>query len=356
MPPITHPFEMYSAIHSEPAEVSRLVDGDASVHRLARELRAAARLTLVGIGSSLHAAQIGACLWRELLPTRPIRVLHSFDFVSDPSLVGDVGEDETVIAFSHRGTKTYTREALALAHARGARTCVVTGQGVAGVEGADEHIETVPQERSSAHTVSLIGSLAVMAKLVELTAGLASDEVGTDMVRVTRDALEQEDRIQGLVGGIARETRHIWLVGTGSDVIVARETALKIKETSYIPAEGMSVEEMLHGPFQCVEPSDLLILIDTQGIATPRLETLRRMADVVGVPTISISTGDDEAKGDSSRSVPTPEGSYRAIRSVGALVVLQLFSYYLAVSRGENPDNFRLHEPRFARASALVTL
>jgi len=351
-----HPFEMHTAIHSEPREISRLVNDDVRLERFARELHATTPLTLVGIGSSLHAAQLGASLWRELVPARPIRVFHAFDFVSDPSLVGEIGSHETVIAFSHRGTKTYTREALAIAQARRAKTCVVTGQGAEAVESADTHIETVPQESSSAHTASLVGSLAIMVRLVELISGLSSNAISTDMVRVTRNALEQEERIQGLVGEVARGIRHIWLVGTGSDVIVARETALKIKETSYIPAEGMSVEEMLHGPFQCVEPNDLMILIDTQGTATSRLETLHHMAEVVGVPTIKVATRDDTASRDAEQTISTAASSYRAIRSVGALVVLQLFSYHLAVNRGENPDNFRLHDPRFKRASSIVKL
>ena len=351
-------FEMLTAIHSQPQEASRVAQASRSgIEQLTQAVRKSNRTTFVGIGSSLHAAQLGAALWREVLPFRPINVQHSFDFVSDSTSRGEITPTDSVVAFSHRGTKMYTRKALGIARESGATTCILTGEERDDAAGlADTHIETVPQERSSAHTVSLIGSIAATTALVEQLAELPDAPLTRQLVKSIEAAIAQEAHVQRLAAKVTPDTRHIWLVGAGTDVVVAREIALKIKETSYIPAEGMSVEEMLHGPFQCVEPDDLFILIDTAGIGTERIATLREMAHVIGATTLTVSSYTDgsESLEDSTISISSSERS--PIRAVGALVALQLLTYWIAVSRGANPDGFRLEDPRFKRAASLVTL
>jgi glucosamine--fructose-6-phosphate aminotransferase (isomerizing) len=350
-------FEMLTAIHSQPQQASRVTQASRSqIEQLKQAVRKSDRTMFVGIGSSLHAAQLGAALWREVLPIRPIHVQHSFDFVSDPTTRGEINPNTIVVAFSHRGTKMYTLKALSIARELGATTCILTGEERGDAAGlADIHIETVPQERSSAHTVSLIGSIAATTALVEQLAELPEAPLTCQMVASIEAAIAQEASVRRLAATVTPNTRHIWLVGAGTDVVVAREIALKIKETSYIPAEGMSVEEMLHGPFQCVEPNDLFILVDTTGIGTERIATLREMAHVIGAKTMTVSNREGGSPLDAS-TISVESSTLPAMRAVGALVVLQLLTYWIAVSRGSNPDGFRLEDPRFKEASSLVVL
>lgn len=356
--PTAHPFEMYSAIQSQPEQVARLALSQRDkIAEVAALVRAREVTTLVGIGSSLHAAQIGAALWREILPARRIRTAHSFDFSIEPETVGDDLSDQLVISFSHRGKKKFTLEALARAKEMGAKTCIITGEGIdVAADSADIHISTVKQERSSAHTVSLVGSVAIIASLVEMLAGQSSGRLMTSVRNAISNALGCEEMIRQLVSTLSPRIRHIWLVGAGSDVYVAKEIALKIKETSYIPAEGMSVEEMLHGPFQCVEPDDLMLLIDTQGLGTERIATLEAMSGVVGVPVIMVTASDLTTFSGTSPVIHVERNESRVVQSVGALVVLQLFTYLLSIARGTNPDGFRLEDPRFKEAMSLVRL
>lgn len=356
--PITHPFEMYTAIHSQPKEVARLASAEAeTIATLAQTVRGSRSVTIVGIGSSLHAAQIGTALWREVLPHIPVRAIHSFDFVTDSFLRGELTPRDCVIALSHRGTKNYTLQALAIARESKASTCIVTGaERETAARHADMHLSTVPQERSSAHTVSLVGSIATLTALIEKLAGISDRRVSDTMQQVLEGATAQEAIIQQLAARVTSTTRHIWIVGAGADVIVAHETALKIKETSYIPAEGMSVEEMLHGPFQCVEPEDLFLLLDTQGTGSERIATLQEMAHTIGAAVISVSNQQASAEGALEATITIPSCKTRTLGAVGALVALQLFTYFVAISRGTNPDNFRLDDPRFKTASSLVCL
>jgi glutamine---fructose-6-phosphate transaminase (isomerizing) len=151
---------------------------------------------------------------------------------------------------------------------------------------------------------------------------------------------------------LAREhvgRRRIWLLGGGPSGVTATETALKIKETSYLQAEGMPTETMLHGPFQCVEADDLFVLIAPPGASRERTLEVAELVEEVGAPYIIV--GDETTGGRSGAAgmVMVPEVP-EPFSALSCLVPLQLFSYHLALARGTNPDSFRVDDPRFARA------
>jgi glucosamine--fructose-6-phosphate aminotransferase (isomerizing) len=130
--------------------------------------------------------------------------------------------------------------------------------------------------------------------------------------------------------------------------VVAEETALKIKETSYLQAEGMSAETLMHGPFQCVEDEDLFVLAAPEGAARERTLEVADLASEIGAPCVIVS--DDETgipQNAASVFVPPIPEPFTALT---CLVPLQLFTYHLALARGTNPDSFRAEDPRFARA------
>jgi glutamine---fructose-6-phosphate transaminase (isomerizing) len=161
-------------------------------------------------------------------------------------------------------------------------------------------------------------------------------------------ALETEEQVEAL----AREhvgRRRIWLLGGGPSGVTAVETALKIKETSYLQAEGMPTETMLHGPFQCVEADDLFVLIAPAGAARERTLEVAELVEEVGAPYVIVG---DETTGDRPKAagmVRVPEVP-EPFSALSCLVPLQLFSYHLALARGTNPDGFRVDDPRFAKA------
>jgi glutamine---fructose-6-phosphate transaminase (isomerizing) len=143
--------------------------------------------------------------------------------------------------------------------------------------------------------------------------------------------------------------RRIWLLGGGPSGVTAVEKALKIKETSYLQAEGMPTETMLHGPFQCVEADDLFVLIAPAGAARERTLEVAELVEEVGARYVIVG---DETTGDrpgAAGMVRVPEVT-EPFSALSCLVPLQLFSYHLALSRGTNPDSFRVEDPRFARA------
>lgn len=341
-----HPYHMHDAILAQPEAFGRAVGrNEEAVERFASEVAGCGRLFLAGLGTSHHAAQVGEHLMRAYGGGVDAHAANSFDLV----LYGPgLSAEDCVVAVSHRGSKRYTARALERAREAGCRTALVTGENASVSVPANAVFETVPQERSSAHTVSYTSAVGVLALLAgrigrrrtgeeTLPDGLLREE----MPAALRASLDTEDGVEG----VAREhvgRRRIWLLGGGPSAVTAREVALKIKETSYLQAEGMPTETMLHGPFQCVEADDLFVLVAPSGAARERTLEVAELAEEVGGPYVIV--GDDPAAELVVPEVPEP------FSALTCLVPLQFFAYHLALARGTNPDSFRAEDPRFARA------
>jgi glutamine---fructose-6-phosphate transaminase (isomerizing) len=347
-----HPFHMYDAILSQPeAFASVLAKNEAAVDEFAAGASSCGRLFIVGIGTSYHAARIGEHLFREYGGGIDVRAVHSFDF----ALYGpDLAPGDCVVGVSHRGTKRYTAQALRRAREAGCRTALVTGEGTVSVE-AGAVFRTVAQERSSAHTVSCTTAVAVLAHLAWRVGyhRTGSEAVGEELLReylpaALREALGAEERVEQLAREHVRR-RRIWLLGGGPSAVTAEEVALKIKETSYLQAEGMSTETMLHGPFQCVEAEDLFVLVAPSGAAQERTLEVAELVDEVGGACLIVGDGAVDHLRERRRLLGVP-GVPEPLSALTCLVPLQLFAYYLALARGTNPDSFRAEDPRFARA------
>jgi glutamine---fructose-6-phosphate transaminase (isomerizing) len=347
-----HPFHMHDAILAQPEAFARVLEKNgAAVDEFAAGAASCERLFLVGIGTSYHAARIGEHLLREYGGGLDVRAVHSFDF----ALYGpDLAPGDCVVGVSHRGTKRYTARALERALDAGCRTALVTGEGGSVSVETGVVFRTVEQEISSAHTVSYTTAISVLANLARRVGyyRTGSEAFEDNFLRdtlpaVLREALGTEEQVERL----AREhvgRRRIWLLGGGPSAVTAEEVALKIRETSYLQAEGMSTETMLHGPFQCVEADDLFVLVAPAGAAQARTLEVAELVDEVGGACLVVGDGtSDVPEGVKLVTVPEVPELFTALT---CLVPLQLFAYHLALARGTNPDAFRTDDPRFARA------
>jgi glucosamine--fructose-6-phosphate aminotransferase (isomerizing) len=354
-----HPFHMYDAIQAQPEAFASVVhEREGMLRQLAEDLVSCDRLFLVGIGTSYHAAQHGEYLVRANATGISAQAWHAFDFaLYGPRLTAR----DAVIGISHRGNKFYAVRALEQARATGCRTALITGQGVSD-ESADVVVHTVPQEASAAHTVSHVAAVAVLAGLA---AYLGEQEDSPHRLQRAylqcefpdslRTALKAERTMADLANA-HRTRRRIWLVGGGPGAVAAREAALKILETSYLQAEGLSVEGLLHGPFLAAGPEDVFVLVAPAGPAQARVLELAGVARELGVPYIVVSDGTpDTPREDASGWCEVPAAP-EPLAALTCLLPLQLFAYHLALACGTNPDAFRLDDPRFARARERLRL
>src|SRR5919199_3766663 len=285
-PRSAHPYHMHDAILAQPEAFVRVVERNReAVDELASLVASRERVFLAGIGTSHHASLVGEHLMRAYGGGLDVRAVHSFDL----ALYGpELRREDCLVAVSHRGAKRYTALALEQAREMGCLTALITGEGGSGEGRADAVFRTVAQEMSAAHTVSYTSAVSVLALLAgrlgyhRTGSATVPDELLQDeLPGALRTALGAEEEVAAL----AREhvgRRRIWLVGGGPSAVTAIETALKIKETSYLQAEGMPTETMLHGPFQCVEADDLFVLIAPSDAAMERTLEVAELVEEVG--------------------------------------------------------------------------
>ena len=349
----SHPYHMHDAILAQPGAFVRVAErNEGPVDELASLMASRERVFLAGIGTSHHASLVGEYLMRAHGGGPDVRTIHSFDF----ALYGpELRQEDCLVAVSHRGAKRYTALALERAREKGCLTALVTGGEGSGEGRADAVFRTVAQEKSSAHTVSYTSAVAVLALLAGRLGHHRSGSV-TMPEELLREEIPEALRValgtEEQAAALARENvgrRRIWLVGGGPGAVTATETALKIKETSYLQAEGMPTETMLHGPFQCVEADDLFVLIAPSGAARERTLEVAELAEEVGVQYLIFGDGTTETRPAAAGLLRVPEVP-EPFSALSCLVPLQLFAYHLALARGTNPDSFRGDDPRFARA------
>lgn len=227
---------------------------------------------LVGVGTNHHAARMAAWLWARA--GLDARAAHSYDFVARPYRLerGDLG-----IFLSHRGGKSYTVKAEALARRAGAETVIVTAQGSPWKAGT-HRLETGPMENTGAFTQSFTATMAWLLRWAGRPALLAPFK-----------RLEQSLGWGPAFPRLLPETDLV-LVGDGLREWVAVEVALKLQETAYLRARAFGLEEFLHGPQISVGAGSLVIGFSSAG--EPRWGALRRYLAAVETPFVEASSED----------------------------------------------------------------
>jgi glucosamine--fructose-6-phosphate aminotransferase (isomerizing) len=308
---------MQETIASQPAELRRLLGDDAAIAPAAERLHGR-RVLLVGTGTSWHAASIGAWFLRAAgVEAWAVQAM-------DVALSGPrPGADDGLILLSHRGTKRYTTDVVERARGAGAAVVSISARGVSGAD-----IETVEPERSSAFTASHLGALM---RLAQLTVALGGN-LGGPLAGVP-------DAVAGIVDGppigVEPPARSLEFIGAGPNQWTAAEGALKIRETAYVAASGLGVEQYLHGPSVAVGAADTLVALNGGGPGEERLLAVARGAESSGVAVRLI-----EAKAG---------GELLSVFPLTAAV--QRIALEAAESLGTNPDSFGRDVP--ARAHAL---
>ena len=359
--PTRHPFNMYTHIMDQADAVSNVVTANrAHIDQVAGNIANSERIFLVGIGTSHHAAQVVQEFMRVYGGGIQAWPVHSFDF----ALYGpELTSRDCVIIISHKGTKAYSVRALEKADAAGAKTVLITGLGLEGKPDNAQHvIQTVPLEQSATYTISYTGALSAMALLAERigfhrTGASAIEQIffEQELPAAIAAGAKFDDEMQSWAER-AINARRIWLTGGGPSAVTAQEIALKIKEASYLQAEGIHVEQFLHGALQNTEPDDLFILIAPQGAAQSRMFQFAEAVQEIGAPYRVISDGSADqiaANAEASIDVPSVPEPFTALT---CLIPLQLFAYHLALAAGTHPDTFRLDDPRFAAAFQKASL
>ena len=346
-PRAAHPYRMYDAITSQPDAIASVIDSQLDLCAEVGEILAGKRrIHVVGIGTSWHAALVGA----SIMADRPEAFAHnSFEFcTATPSVTADDG----VIVISHRGTKRSSYDALDVAVAKGAYTVAITSTDPGPrIRVADVGIRTVAQETSAAFTISYTTALTALAMLNLAMAGSLGDsgnglaELPGNIAAIVAD----EDDVKSVVAD-HQDRRRFISAAWGANTANAYEVALKIKETSRADCEGFQIEQLLHGPFCSLDPDCLLTIIATPGDDRGRAGDLARAAAALGAPVWALSNRPDDGLAEAGARVFPLPGTPSYLTPIASVVPLQLFTYHLALARGTHPDLFQQDVPGQAAA------
>ena len=358
-----HPYFMYDAIHDQPRAVAEMLRKHGlGVQQAAANVAGKRRLHVVGIGTSWHAALVAEHWFRRFCAgTMEVQAWHSFEFCAYPPKLSDA---DAVIVISHRGTKTYSFQALEMAKAAGSYTVSITSNNPGPrILAADAVFNTVDQERSAAFTVSYTSALTVLALLAASVGALMDNNNEAsllrsqleDVPRQIAQVLSQEGMVQQAAGRFESRNRFI-CAGWGPNSANAYEVALKIKETSTCDSEGLQIEQLLHGPFCSVDQQCLVMLIAPPGPGYERAMNVARACLEVDAPVWALlQEGDELLSGLAAESLFMPQLPEFWSPLVYVLP-LQLFTYYLTLARGAHPDLFQQDNPKQAAARRHYTL
>ena len=311
---------MRATIWRQPEDLRTLFGDVAPVEVQAERLRGR-RLVVVGTGTSWHAANHAVWLLREAgVDSTAVQAMDAARYRLP------AGEDDAVIVMSHRNTKRFSTEVLERERGAGVPVVVIGGRGSPGVD-----IETVEQERSAAFTASHLGALM---RLVQLAVALGASSDGLDRVPDAVEAALERHL------GIEPPPRLLEFTGAGPNQWTAAEGALKVRETSRVATEGLSVEQFFHGPSVALDERDALVCLDGGGPGQERLLAVARAAEQCSTRVHVLS----------ETTLPEP-------LSVFPLTVLvQRIALELAEQVGSDPDAFGYDVPGRKEAWTALTL
>ena len=308
----------------------------------------ATRILIVACGTSWHAGLVAEYLFEEFARI-PVEVEYASEFrYRDPIIL----PTDVVIAISQSGETADTLAAIELAKERGAfifGVCNVVGSTISRATHSGAYTHAGPEigVASTKAFTAQVSVLYLMALAVAEKRGtIAQDRLHRLMAELNsvpdkiEEVLQTNDQVK-MIASIYKDSRNALYLGRGYSFPVALEGALKLKEISYIHAEGYPAAEMKHGPIALIDEEMPVIVIATQGSSYEKVvsniqEVKARKGKIIAIVNIGDKTVRELA--DYTIEIPKTDDSLVPIVSV---VPLQLLSYHIAVMRGCNVDQPR---------------
>lgn len=313
-----------------------------------RELLRARRIVIVSCGTSWHAGLIGKQLIEHFCRI-PVEVAYASEFRYSDSVIEP---DDVVMAISQSGETADTMAAMEMAKKQGALVFgIVNGVGssIARISDTGVYIHVGP-EIGVASTKAFTGQVTVLVMLA-LALGMAKgtvsqeeyDEVLHELVLIPEKiekVLQQNDKIKEIASNYTYAHNFLYL-GRGWNYPVALEGALKLKEISYIHAEGYPAAEMKHGPIALIDGEMPVVFIAThhqlyQKIISNMQEVISRNGRILAI----VSEGDEQVKNMVEEVIEVP-ATIACLAPLLSVIPLQLLSYHVAVAKGLNVDQPR---------------
>jgi glucosamine--fructose-6-phosphate aminotransferase (isomerizing) len=306
------------------------------------------RIIMVACGTSWHACQVGEYLIEGLARIN-VEVEYASEFRYRNPIIN---ENDIVIAVSQSGETADTLAALELAKSKGATIlgiCNVVGSSISRITDAGSYTHAGP-EIGVASTKAFTAQVTILTLLALSLAnkkGTISDSLFHTMLadleaipNKVKEILKSDPLIKE-IAAIYKDAKNALYLGRNSSFPVALEGALKLKEISYIHAEGYPAAEMKHGPIALIDEEMPVFVIATKGTSYEKVvsniqEVKARKGKIIAI----VTAGDVQVRDLADHVIEIPETDENLVPLL-ATVPLQLLSYHISVMRGCNVDQPR---------------
>lgn len=306
------------------------------------------RIIILGCGTSWHAGLVGEYLFEDFARI-PVEVEYASEFRYRNPVVG---ENDFVVAISQSGETADTLAAIEMAKHRGATifgVCNVVGSSIPRTTDAGAYTHAGPEigVASTKAFTAQVTALILMSLSIAQKKGTISTqklrEILIDLETVPgkiEKVLKLDDQIKE-IAGLYKDAKNFLYLGRGYGFPIALEGALKLKEISYIHAEGYPAAEMKHGPIALIDEEMPVVIIATQHsnyekVVSNIQEVKARKGKVIAI----VTEGDTHIQDMADHVIYIPACEESMLPLI-ATVPLQLLSYHIAVMRGCNVDQPR---------------
>jgi glucosamine--fructose-6-phosphate aminotransferase (isomerizing) len=313
-----------------------------------RKFLAARRIIIVGCGTSWHAGIVGEYLIEELARI-PVEVEYASEFRYRNPLIY---EDDIVIAISQSGETADTLAAIEMAKSKGATIigiCNVVGSSIPRATHAGSYTHAGP-EIGVASTKAFTSQVTILTLLALMLAEKKGTISASRYYRLLHEfnsipekiekTLKCNDQVKEIAKVFSHVTNALYL-GRGINFPIALEGSLKLKEISYIHAEGYPAAEMKHGPIALIDEEMPVVVIATrkgqyEKVVSNIMEVKARKGKIIAI----VSEGDVDVRALADYCIEIPECDEMLVPLL-ATIPLQLLSYHIALLRGCNVDQPR---------------
>ena len=313
-----------------------------------KELISAKRIIIVACGTSWHAGLIGKQILENLCRI-PVEVEYASEFRYRNPVVG---AGDVVIAISQSGETADTLAAIKLAKEKGAfiyGICNAVGSSIPRATDTGSYIHVGP-EIGVASTKAFTGQVTVLTMLALALAdvmGTISHEEYVTIVKGLQEIpakMEEVLKLNDRIADLSRTftyARNFLYLGRGFSYPVALEGALKLKEISYIHAEGYPAAEMKHGPIALIDSDMPVVVIATHNELYEKvLSNIQEIKARNGRVIALVSKGDDTISKIADEVIELPD-TLECLEPLIATIPLQLLAYHVAVCKGKDVDQPR---------------
>ncbi|PBQ32087.1 glutamine--fructose-6-phosphate transaminase (isomerizing) [Sphingobacteriaceae bacterium] len=313
-----------------------------------KKFEKAKRIIFIACGTSWHAGLVAEYLFEEFARV-PVEVEYASEFRYRNPIIY---EDDIVIAISQSGETADTLAAVELAKSKGATVlgiCNVVGSSIARATHGGSYTHAGPEigVASTKAFTAQVTVLTCMALQMGKIRGTLTEsryrqllyEMDAIPAKI-EEVLKLNDKLRE-IAYVYKDSRNALYLGRGVSFPVALEGALKLKEISYIHAEGYPAAEMKHGPIALIDDEMPVFVIATKGSNYEKVvSNIQEVKARKGKITAIVTSGDKEVKAMADYVIEIPETDEFLVPLI-SVIPLQLLSYHIAVMRGCNVDQPR---------------